>query len=173
MTTHPRSGDVLIRPATDADFDALVDLDLASARHHAGLDPALLQVPDREPVAAFLARRLTNPGRRILVAVVDGRVVGMVDITMVDPPHDGSIYRPVPTADLGITVIESHRGRGVGQALMAAAEHDARSRGARRIILDVLAANDGARRFYDRLGYSEQALVLGRDLAPEPVPSDE
>jgi ribosomal protein S18 acetylase RimI-like enzyme len=166
--TKPRSGEVLIRPATDADFEALVELDLASARHHAELDPVLLQLPDREPVATFLARRLTNPDRRILVAVVDGRVVGMVDVTMVDPPQDGSIYRSVPTADLGISVIERYRGRGVGQALMVAAEHDARSRGARRIVLDVLAANAGARRFYERLGYREHSLVLGRDLATDP-----
>ena len=168
MTAHARPGDVLIRTATDADFEALVELDLSSARHHADLDPVLLQVPEREPVAAFLARRLTNPHRRILVAVVDGTVVGMVDVTLVDPPPDGSIYRSVPTADLGITVMEDHRGRGVGQALMAAAEQDARSRGARRIILDVIAANDGARRFYDRLGYREQGLVLSRDLATDP-----
>ena len=163
MLDHP---DVLIRPATDADLDALVDLDLASARHHASLDPGHLQVPEREPVAAFLNRRLANRNRRMLVAIVECEVVGTVDVTMTEAPDPGSIYRSIPTADLGITVAEGWRNRGIGQALMAAAELDARARGARQIILDLHAANDGALRLYQRLGYETYGLLMRRDLYP-------
>jgi ribosomal protein S18 acetylase RimI-like enzyme len=161
-------GAITVRARTDDDFESLVELDLASARHHASLDPAAYVVPDREAVASFLRRRLDDPARIILVAEVDRAVVGTVEIRLVDPPERGSIIRPIPTADLGISVADGWRGRGVGQALMAAAEHEARRRGARRIILDMAAANHGALRFYRRLGYREVGLFLERPLVDDP-----
>lgn len=156
--------DVRVREREADDFEALVDLDLASAEYHASLDPAFYRVPERAAIAEFLQRRLADPDRRVLVAQVDGRVVGMVDVTLLPPPDPGSIVRAVPTVDLGISVIEPWRGRGVGRALMAAAEAYARDRGARRIVLDMSAANLGALRFYERLGYVEHGKLLRRSL---------
>ncbi len=56
-------------------------------------------------------------------------------------------------AYLTIAVQDACRGKGVGTTLMTAAEGFARSHGARRIELDVLARNEGAIRLYERLGY--------------------
>jgi len=147
-----------------ADREALVDLDLASSAHHAALDPSLYRVPSRDAAAAFLDRRLADPGREVLVAVVDGRVIGMVDVTIDEAPDDGSVELAVPTADIGISVLEGWRGAGIGRALMAAAEASARARGARRIVLDMAAANLDALRFYHDLGYVEYGLLLRREL---------
>jgi hypothetical protein len=83
--------DRLVRARRHDDFDALVELDLASARHHASIDPGSYLVPDRQVVAAFLQRRLADANREIL-------------------------------------------------------------------------ANDGALRFYHRLGYREHGLLLSRSL---------
>jgi ribosomal protein S18 acetylase RimI-like enzyme len=83
---------------------------------------------------------------------------------MVDPPAPGSILRPVATVDLGISVGEAWRDRGIGHELMAAAESLARDMGAMRVILDMSAANTGALRFYRGLGYREHGLLLHRDL---------
>ena len=162
-SSRPATG-VLIRPATDADFEALVDLDLSSARHHVGLDPGLYRLPDRDAVAAFLRRRLADPDRQVLVAVIDGAVVGSVDVTLAPDPDRGSIIAAVPTVDIGISVLESWRGRGIGEALMTAAEANARSRGARRIILDMSAANVGAARFYERLGYRTYGQLMRKEV---------
>ena len=154
---------VTIRPRTAADFDALVDLDLASA-HHAQLDPEFYRVPDRAAVAAFLERRLAELDGEILVAVAGRQVIGMVGVAMQDPPDPGSIIRAVPTVDLGISVLDEWRGRGVGQALMAAAERWATERGAGRMVLDMSSENAGALRFYQRLGYRQHGLLLCRAL---------
>lgn len=153
-----------IRPSRADDFEALVELDLASARHHAALDPGFYRVPERAAVAAFLRRRLEDPDRNVIVAVADGAVVGMVDVTIDSEPDPGSIVRPVPTVDIGISVLEAWRGRGIGHALMAAAEATAREQGVRRVVLDMASANDGAARFYDRLGYREYGRLLRRSL---------
>jgi len=48
-------------------------------------------------------------------------------------------------------VAESHRGQGVGSALLAAAEQLARDEGCHRIHLET--RNEGARRLYERTGY--------------------
>ncbi len=85
---------------------------------------------------------------------------------MTEEPDPGSIYRSIPTADLGIGVAEGWRNRGIGTALMAAAELDARARGARQVILDLHAGNEGASRLYRRLGYEVQGLLMRRDLYP-------
>jgi ribosomal protein S18 acetylase RimI-like enzyme len=157
--------EVTIRPALPADREALVDLDLASAAHHAALDPNLYRVADRDAVARFLDRRLADPDRQVLVAVAGGAVVGMVDVTMEGPPDEGSVDQPIQTADLGISVLGAWRNRGVGHALMAAAEALARERGAEQIVLDMASANVDALRFYRGLGYAEHGLLLRRSLS--------
>ncbi len=159
--------EIVVRARRPADFEALVDLDIASARHHAAIDPGVYRVPDRDEMAAFLARRLDDPDRQMLVAEVDGEVVGAVDITLVGSPDPGSIMRPIPTVDLGISVLERWRDRGIGHLLMDAAEANARARGAERMILDMSSANEGALRFYRELGYRDHALVLRRSLRDE------
>lgn len=156
--------EVDVRPATDEDVDALLELDLDSARHHVALDPELYRLPPREAVADFLRRRRRDPAREALVAVVDGRVVGVVEVRIAEAPDPGSIVRPIPTADLGISVAEGWRGQGIGEALMAAAETSARRRGAVQMVLDMHVANEGALRFYHRLGYREHGLLLRRAL---------
>ena len=68
------------------------------------------------------------------------------------------------------------RGRGIGTGLLHHVLAEARGLGARRATLEVRASNEGARRFYDRLGFYvagtrrnyysnpvEDALVLWRD----------
>jgi ribosomal protein S18 acetylase RimI-like enzyme len=165
-TDGTSAADIVIRPRTADDFQSLVELDLATARHHAAIDPAAYRVPEREVVARFLERRLRDADRQILVAEADGAVVGAVDIRMVQPPDPGSIVRPVPTADLGISVAERWRGRGIGHALMVAAEGNARRRGAALMVLDMSAANDGAFRFYRGLGYEVSGQLMRRWLAP-------
>jgi ribosomal protein S18 acetylase RimI-like enzyme len=154
----------VIRQAVPADRDAMVELDLVSAAYHAALDPDSYRVPDRESVASFLDRRHADPDREVFVAVVDDAVVGMVDVTILEPPDQGSIERPIPTADIGISVLEAWRGRGIGALLMEAADASARARGAEQIVLDMSSANVGALRFYRRLGYVDSGLFLRRSL---------
>lgn len=157
--------DVEIRPATFADFEALVDLDQASAEHHAAIDPDAWEVPDRAGSAEFLRhRQAEDPSRQVLVATVEGRVVGVVEIAIVTPGLPGGAMRRIPSADLGIAVLPAWRGRGIGERLMQAAEAWAREHGAERVVLDLASANEGARRFYERLGYEVHGLLMRRSL---------
>jgi len=125
-------------------------------------------VPDRAGSADFLRRRAAeDPSRQTLVATVDGRVVGLVEIAIVLTGVAGGAMRRIRSADVGIAVLPHWRNRGIGKQLMEAAEAWAREHGAERMILDLSAANEGARRLYERLGYEVYGLQMRRALPRE------
>jgi aminoglycoside 6'-N-acetyltransferase len=165
--TNGRAGRFDIRPATEADEEAMVDLELASAIHHAAVDPKRWRVPPRDAIAAYRQRRReADPeGGALLAVAPDGQVVGMVEMLLrgfVGDPGQARI--PIPSVDVGISVAPEWRGRGVGSALMHAAEGWAAEQGATRIVLDLAAANEGALRLYQRLGYETHGLLMDREL---------
>jgi len=57
----------------------------------------------------------------------------------------------------GFAVDEDLRGQGIGSALMDAMEQRARAGGSKRLILNVGAKNEAARRLYDRRGMTVEA----------------
>jgi ribosomal protein S18 acetylase RimI-like enzyme len=57
----------------------------------------------------------------------------------------------------GFAVDENLRGHGIGSALMEAMEQRARTSSSKRLILNVGAKNEGARRLYDRRGMTVEA----------------
>jgi GNAT superfamily N-acetyltransferase len=61
-------------------------------------------------------------------------------------------------------VLADVRGRGVGGALMEAAEAYALDQGARWLRIAVLAGNEGAWRLYKRHGFADRQVVLEKPL---------
>ena len=64
-----------------------------------------------------------------------------------------------------LSVLEDERGHGVGRALMDAAYAVMRELGIRELMLYVMDGNDGALRFYERLGLRPYLRVM---LGPVP-----
>ena len=81
-----------------------------------------------------------------LVAVADGELVGRIRI---DPTWFGY-------GEIGMMVVESWRGRGVGTALVLAAADWARERGLHKLSLGVFPTNDAAIGLYRKLGFVEE-----------------
>lgn len=165
------SGSFTIRPATPDDTAALDRLDHASAIHHAAVDPDRWQVPSLPEVAAHRRHWLAvKPRDEALVAVAeDGEVVGMIELWLRRPssvPGSAQIQRI--TVGLGIAVDPGWRGRGVGTALLDAAEAWARERGAERMSLGLDAFNTGALRLYERRGYETWGMEMDKAIAPVP-----
>ena len=98
------------------------------------------------PAEALLQRyrEVVIPQRHILVAETGGEVAGLLAID---------------EASAEITSFYARRpGRGIGTALMAAAQKDRA-----RLWLWTFQANDGARRFYLRTGFREVARTAGEN----------
>ncbi|NUU07824.1 GNAT family N-acetyltransferase [Leifsonia sp. C5G2] len=103
--------------------------------------------PDPAVVSALATAGLGD-GRRVhhLVAVLDGRAVGC----------SAAVLAGDAVAVEHVVTEPSHRGRGIGSALTAAAVEAGRAAGARRAVLT--ASPDGAG-LYRRLGFEEQGTV--------------
>ena len=162
-----RTASVVLRPGTAGDVDALAEISVSSARHHAALDPEFYAVPVREAVATSLREALEreNDADAVrLVAEVDGVVVGSATVEL-RSPSPGSMLRPQLGASVGLAVLDDRRGAGIGSRLMEAAEAWASERGASLMMLDASAANADALRFYEqRHGYRLSGVLLRKRI---------
>lgn len=88
------------------------------------------------------------------------QVVGVAVASMVEDSFTGQ-----SAVHLEVIVIDSRvDGHGLGQQLMAEIEADGRKRGARVMSLNVMVANERARRLYERLGFEEEMIRASKPL---------
>lgn len=96
----------------------------------------------------------------VLVAELAGEPVGFASLRILP-----QVENDLPHAELSdLFVVEGHRRRGVGRALLAAAEGLAATRGSPWIVLVTGFENGGARDFYRALGFEDHALQMKKDL---------
>lgn len=159
---------VAIRPVTIDDLEALIDVYLDTATHHARIDPEVFHVPERAAVATRLRRRIEGRGEtaEYVAAIVDGVIAGSANVDLEDPPGAGDMARPVRTAEFGVSVVERYRGLGIGRALINHLEGWATAHGVERMILLVSEANEGAIRLYHELGYRDYDRGMLKRLGP-------
>jgi RimJ/RimL family protein N-acetyltransferase len=115
---------------------------------------AFLEAPSLSRVRSFVLQNLRS-GTAQFVAVDVGRVVGWCDIT--PRTHETLRHGGV----LGMGVAASHRGRGVGAALLRATLDAALARGLTRIELTVRADNHPAIALYQRHGFELEGRMRG------------
>ncbi len=85
----------------------------------------------------------------LFLAERDGELVGVLGMDL--PPYK--------VADLGMMVKDSHRGQGVGSALMVRAIDWAREVGAHKIALQHWPHNEGARALYEKFGFEQEGYL--------------
>ncbi|HEX9285811.1 MAG TPA: GNAT family N-acetyltransferase [Thermoanaerobaculia bacterium] len=138
----PNSG-VTVRRAVRDDGARIVELDRELARFEK------LRPPDDEEAARLLSWIFDTEKLEAFVAEVNGRIEGIA--LFYETP--GSTFRARPFLYLeDLVVSEAARSRGVGEALMAVLAREALARNAWRVEWAVLDWNEGAIRFYHRLG---------------------
>jgi ribosomal protein S18 acetylase RimI-like enzyme len=96
-----------------------------------------------------------------LIAQRNGERVGFL-LLLDDLPDDVTLLQGAFVAYMAVE--PSSRRSGVGTALLAAAEDEARRRGLPYIALMVSEENEAARHLYDRGGYSTQRRLLCKPL---------
>lgn len=157
---HPAARPV-IRTATEEDLGAAVELLVLGALEAGKDDPA-----DLAPYRAALAEIDATPGNQVLVAEVDGRVVGVCQLL---------VFRHLQARGGRCAEIESmhvhpdFRSRGIGGALVEEAVERARLAGCYRVQLTSNLARPDAHRFYDRHGFAPSHRGFKRAL-PSPPP---
>lgn len=161
--SQQRRGLIRTRPMQPEDRDFLLALAerLAAMGMPEWRDPGAMRAFHRRYAEAMLSGK--GPGELLLVAEDEaGTPLGVVHVTGEESGLTGEAQGYLAT----LAVTEEAEGQGVGRALMAAAEEWARERGYRLLALEVFAANQRARAFYQRLGYQEETLKLVKELRP-------
>jgi GNAT superfamily N-acetyltransferase len=104
---------------------------------------------------------LSRPSRIVLVAELDGEVVGMAHIAPSEPanaPHRAEVQR--------VAVAESARSSGVGRRLMAAVEEAALDRDLTLLWLTTHDRSDACA-FYEAVGYRKLGVMPGYSYRPD------
>jgi ribosomal protein S18 acetylase RimI-like enzyme len=99
------------------------------------------------------------------VAVSGGKVCGMIG-TQISYSYE---HNNPGARILALVVSENMRGRGVGEALIAAAEKDLAQKNIRRVAVYTHFRRTRAHEFYEKLGYTKNGFRLVKEL---PMPAD-
>jgi ribosomal protein S18 acetylase RimI-like enzyme len=107
--------------------------------------------------------RLSDPlcVEQVLVAEVDGRVVGFAALRVVN-----SVFYNDPHGEITELYVEKQSRRvGVARALLALAEQIAKARGVQALLVQTGKNNRTARKLYQALGYEAGEIALYKGLA--------
>ena len=96
----------------------------------------------------------------VLVAEVEGRVVGYVTVQQALPIPSHEHVLEIG----GLAVSQAHQGQGVARALIEEAKVQARRRGAHKLTLRVLGPNAPARRLYASCGFRVEGTLTAEFL---------
>lgn len=125
---------VVIEPMTEADLEAVLDIDVAAFRE------------PREVRERSLREELARSWARIHVARTDGgRIVGyLLYWHVVDEGHV-----------INVAVAPQERRRGIGHTLVAFLLEHARANGIVKLLLEVRASNAAAIGLYEKAGFTQ------------------
>lgn len=147
---------VTIRDAHAGDVAALVDL-LVGGSLTVKEDPS-----DLAPYARALDAITADPTATVLVALLDGRVVGMCQLMILRHlQHRGGLCAEIES----MHVTAERRSEGIGSVLLEAAVARAAAAGCYRVQLTSNVARPDAHRFYLRHGFEASHAGFKRYLA--------
>jgi ribosomal protein S18 acetylase RimI-like enzyme len=112
-----------------------------------------------QPLAAEVKARLCDdmaerPTVASFIAWLDQAPVGLVNCV-----EGFSTFKSQPLMNIhDLVVLPGHRGMGIGQALMQAAQTHAKARGCCKLTLEVLTGNERALRSYEQFGFEPYTL---------------
>lgn len=141
----------LIRSACESDAEAV----LACLKATHGQTDFLLSYPeesgfDLEQERQYLAEKERSEREIQLCAIVDGRLVGLADVSEV-----GRYERVRHRAELGICIEKAFWGLGIGRAMVELCVECARAAGYAQLELHCVRENQRAIKLYESVGFRE------------------
>lgn len=144
----------------------IIEADFTNPAHCTGIVEVLNSyaadpVGGREPLTAEVRERLVptlrdHPTALVLLALVDQRPAGIAVCFF-----GFSTFQARPLLNIhDLAVVPEQRGRGIGRALLAAAEDRAIKQGCCKLTLEVQDDNGRARALYESFGFSD--FVVGK-----------
>lgn len=144
---------MVIRLATQADFEQVGVVFAEENRFHVELVPEIVQVADPIMTHNWYDDVLGDPDKILFVAEVGKEIVGLALAALKNSIDDPIFTKRRYIYIDEIAVVAAHRGRGIGRALMERIHQWGRAQGIAEIELQVWERNDQAIGFYEKLGY--------------------
>jgi ribosomal protein S18 acetylase RimI-like enzyme len=160
-------GEVVLRNAKDSDFGVLRDLWRELMDLHVELDPRFTLSDNADQrFFNYLETARSREDYRVRIAAVGDRPVGFA-ISCVLP--NSPVYRARWIGYINdLCVTDSMRRRGIGELLVRDAVDWLRANGAETVEVYVACYNEGAQRFWRRIGGREYLERLSLDLSRFP-----
>ncbi|MGL5362515.1 MAG: GNAT family N-acetyltransferase [Bosea sp. (in: a-proteobacteria)] len=166
--------DVILRPYAEDDLEQVIDLkwqmnlaDIAASRS-VGHPSAEDTDPTREAALQTVSRQIEKAAQGAAIFLVaahsTGAVLGYVAVTFETASPTTKPDRRNYAYVAGLVVRESWQGRGIGTALLEAAEAEAGKRNISNLSIQVSATNAGAKRLYDRFGFQDFQIIMSKQL---------
>ncbi|MGL4975159.1 MAG: GNAT family N-acetyltransferase [Bosea sp. (in: a-proteobacteria)] len=166
--------DIVLRPYAEGDLEQVIGLkwqmnlaDIAASQA-LGHPSAEDTDPRREAALQTVSRQIEKAAQGaavfLVAAHVSGTVLGYVAVTFETASPTTKPDRRNYAYVAGLVVREGWQGRGIGTALLAAAEVEAGRRNIRNFSIQVSATNAGAKRLYDRFGFQDFQTIMSKHL---------
>lgn len=163
-----------IEPATGADVSTLADAWVALAAEQRSYHSHLFAAENRDRIRESMAHhavegtclvaRPTDEHEDTISGEAADHLVGFVTFSVESDGYAMDVTRGIIE---NLYVEPDARGEGIGSELLAAAERELAARSVDVVSLEVLAANDRARDFYDRAGYDDHRVVMEKRIDVE------
>ncbi|MEU6342564.1 GNAT family N-acetyltransferase [Streptomyces sp. NPDC046977] len=138
--------DLHMRPATPADLPEIVAMFADDALGSSRETP-----DDMAPYLAAFERVAADPGQHVVVAERDGRLVGVLQLSVIPGLSRRGATRSIIEA---VRVHRSARGGGLGTAMIEWAVEESRRLDCALVQLTSDVSRTDAHRFYERLGFT-------------------
>ena len=153
----------MIRQAKPGDEQRVAEFAIRLFDQHVEYDPERFSTfANVEGAARFYRSRFDTPDSAVLVAEVDGEVVGFAylerdELNYAELLRDGTWLHD-------IYVNESARAEGIGRDLINAAAETAKRMGAKKLLLTVAAKNAIAQQVFEKAGFRRTMVEMTLNL---------
>jgi GNAT superfamily N-acetyltransferase len=156
---------IIIRDAELSDLQTVQTLIHEQTQYHAAILPDIIQVFETADMTERLEIILNQPDQRLMVAVADNRIIGMIEVMIKSNPP-APMFKPRRFVLINdIIVTESARRLGIGKRLMKATEAWALENDINEIELNVWEKNANALVFYEKYGFTTERRGMRRVIS--------
>ena len=154
-----------IRRARETDIGGLLRLLSQVLELHAAIRPDIFVPGSTKYTSQELSEKLSDDQAPVYVAVdEDDNVLGYAFCEMREPPFTNTMrYRKTFYID-DLCVDEACRGKRIGEVLFRFVLDEAKWLGCAEVTLNVWEGNDGAKRFYEKMGMRPKETMMEYDL---------
>ena len=157
-----------IREADRDDYPEICKLWVQVDALHAEIQPTFFRKgPGYPRPEKGFRETLKSPRQKVLVAIVNRELVGMVQAILYDTPPQPMLVQKRRVHIDELIVDKNHRERGIGRALYEAVSAWCLKNGGTQVMLTVWEGNEIGEEFYKKLGFTAKSKVLGVDLEKE------